>query len=356
MEHRDRSQTGSSGLSPGAGKPEPAEPIYSPAELARVERPPWWRALVVAARGSPAWPYLHDSFAGQVARRFLNNWGAQDATLIAWAGLVSILPLLLAVPIATIAALHLVGVDVTHGEQRLLTNLIPDGPLRSALTQALLAVARHAALLTVLALVGLLWRGSALFRQLELCLSRIAGVHPRPYVRRLALAIVLVCLIGIISVGTAGATAFFFANQDLRNLRHPVAESITALGGQLVIGLVVGFGVFMFIFGVIPNRVYRFRDVWPGAAFATISFELLSLLFPLYAALEEGFGSYGTDLALIIVLVVYFYVFGVIVVLGADINAVLLERRANLRQGARQAAPPVSQGREEAARPSRGPT
>lgn len=326
MEHGDRSQTGSSGLSPRRDDPDPAEPIYSPDELARVERPAWWRPLIAAVRGSPAWPYLHDSFAGQVALRFLYDWGGRDATLIAWAGLVSLLPLLLAVPIVTIVALHLVGVDLNHGEQQVLTTLIPDGPLRSSLDQALRAVAQHTALLSVVALIGVVWRGSALFRQLEMCLSRIAGVRPRPFLHRLALAMVLVCLIGVVSLATAGATVFVFATPELKHLAHPVASSVAAFGGQVVIGLVAGFGVFMFIYGVIPNRAYHVGQVWPGAVFATVCFELLSLLFPLWAAVNRNFGSYGTDLALIVVMVGYFYLFGVIVVLGADINAVLWKR------------------------------
>lgn len=326
MEHRDRFQAGSHGHPPDAGDPDQAEPIYSPDELARVERPPWWRAFAVAARASPAWPFLQRSFAGQVGLRFLYDWGSRDATLIAWAGLVSLLPLLLAVPIVTIVALRLVGVDLNHGEQQVLTTLIPDGPLRSSLDQALRAVAQHAALLSVVAVIGVVWRGSALFRQLEMSLSRIAGVRPRPFLRRLALAMVLVCLIGLASLATAGATVFFFANPELEGVAHPVASSIAAFGGQVVIGLVAGFGIFTFIYGVIPNHAYRVREVWPGAVFATICFELLSLLFPLWAALNRNFGSYGTDLALVIVLVVYFYLFGVIVVVGADINAVLWKR------------------------------
>ncbi len=339
MEHPDRSQTGSSGLSPSGGDPEPAEPIYSPDELARVERPPGWRPLVAAVRHSPAWPYVRESFAIQVALRFLNDWGARDATLIAWTGLVSVLPLLLAVPIVTIVALRLVGVDLNHGDQQVLTTLIPDGPLRNSLEQALRAVAQHTALLSILAVIGLVWRGSALFRQLEMCLSRIAGVRPRTFMRRLALAMVLVCLIGLVSLATAGTTVFFFANPELKQLAHPVAASIAAFGGQVVTGLVVGFGVFTFIYGVIPNHAYRVHQVWPGAVFATICFELLSLLFPLWAAVNRNFGSYGTDLALLIVLVAYFYLFGVIVVVGADINAVLWKRRPGPYPGEGGVAP-----------------
>ncbi len=358
MGRGDRPDSGSRGLFLSGGD-DRLEPIYSPAELARVESPPWWRALLVGLRASPVWPYVRDSFVWQVLKRFLNDWGGRDATLIAWACLVSLLPLLLAVPIVTIAVLRLVGVDVTSGDQQFLTALIPDGPLRTALVQALRAVAQHAALLTALAVFGTVWRGSVLFRQLELCLSRIAGVRPRPYLRRLALAMILIVLIGLVSVGTAGATVFFFANPELRYLAHPVDEAVTAIGAQVLIGLVAGFGVFMFIYGVIPNHAYRIRQVWPGALFATICFELLSLLFPVYAAVAQNFGSYGTDLALIIVLVVYFYLFGVIVVLGADVNAVLWKRMPDPHPG--ELAEPdgparVRPGEEAAAPPSRGAT
>jgi hypothetical protein len=117
MGRGDRPDSGSGGVSLNIDNEDSPEPIYSPAELTRVERPPWWRALIVAVRASPAWPYIRDSFAWQVAVRFLYDWGGRDATLIAWSGLVSLLPLLLAVPIITIAALRLVGVDVTSGDQ-----------------------------------------------------------------------------------------------------------------------------------------------------------------------------------------------------------------------------------------------
>jgi membrane protein len=306
-----------------------SEPIYEPGELLEAEQPPWWRALVSSVRHSEAWPYIQRSLAGQVVLRFFNDWGNRDASQIAWSGLVSVLPLLLAAPVVSVVVLRLVGVDVNHGEEQVLTSLIPDGPLRSSVDQALRAVSGHAVLVSVVAVLGLVWRGSAVFRQLEMCLSRIAGVRPRRFVHRLLLAMVLIGLIGLVSLATTGATAFFFANPKLEGVAHPVEASLAAFGGQVLIGLVVGFGVFMFIYGVIPNHAYRVRQVWPGAAFATVCFELLSLLFPLWAVVNRNFGSYGTDLALSIVLVVYFYLFGVIVVLGADINAVLWKRTSH---------------------------
>lgn len=332
MEHRDAPRTGSSDLSRSAHE-ERAKPIYSPDELRRAEQPPGWRALGGRAAGNPVWRYVQGSFAGQVTLRFLNDWGGRDATLIAWAGLVSLLPLLIVVPIVTIAVLRLMGVDISNGEQEVLTTLIPGGPLRSVLVQALREVSRHTAVLSVVAGFGLLWRGTALFRQLEMCLSRIAGVRPRPFLRRLVLSVVLLCLIGLVSLGTAAATVFFFATHELEFLSHPLATSVAALGGQVVIGLVIGFGVFMFIYGVIPNHAYRIRQVWPGALFATICFELLSLLFPLWAAMNRNFGTYGTELALVIVLIAYFYLFGVIVVVGADLNAVLWGRTPAPHEG-----------------------
>lgn len=337
MQHPGQTQTAPGGPSP-SGEPELSEPIYSPDELARAEQPAWWREVGIAVRDSPAWPSIRHSVAGQVVLRFFNDWGNRDATLIAWAGLVSLLPLMLAVPVVSILALHLIGVDVNHGEEQVLASLIPDGPLRSALEQALRAVSGHAALFSVAAVLGTLWRGSALFRQLEMCLSRIAGVRPRRFVHRLVLAMVLIGLIGLVSTATTGVTVFFFANPTFERVAHPLAASVAAFTGQVFIGLVVGFGVFMFIYGVIPNHAYRVRQVWPGALFATVGFELLSVLFPLWAAVNRDFGSYGTDLALSIVLVVYFYLFGVIVVLGADLNAVLWKRTPHPYPGERERA------------------
>jgi YihY family inner membrane protein len=151
-------------------------------------------------------------------------------------------------------------------------------------------------------------------------------VRPRPYLRRMALSMALLILIGLASVVAAGATTVLIGNPSIHTFAHPAVEAIAAFGFQVVLGLVSGFAIFMFIYGVVPNHAYRLRQVWPGAAFAAVGFELLTLIFPLYKAADHDFGAYGTDLAVLIVLVVYFYLLGVIVVLGADVNAVLWKR------------------------------
>ncbi|MGH7918319.1 MAG: YihY/virulence factor BrkB family protein [Candidatus Dormibacteraceae bacterium] len=314
------------GPAPPDADPQDLQPIFSPEQLAAVERPAWRRAALDRLRQSAIWPHLRDGLPGQVLVRFVADWGARDATLIAWSGLVSLLPLLLAVPVSTVQVLHLVGIDVNHVEQFELTRLIPNGPLRTALLQALRGAAQHQVLFGVGAAIGVLWRGSVLFRQLEICLSRIAGVRPRPYLRRLLLAVLLVLLIGVASIVATGAATVLIANPALREITHPAVATVAAFGFQIVLGLVSGFGIFMFIYGVIPNHAYRLRQVWPGAAFAAIGFELVTLIFPLYRVADNDFGGNGTDLTLLFVLVVYLYLLGVIVIVGADLNAVLWKR------------------------------
>lgn len=311
---------------PGAADPElPA--IYSPEQLARVERPLWRRLVLDRLERGEAWPRVRDSFAGQVLIRFLEDAGARDATLIAWSCLVSLLPLLIAVPVVTVQVLRVVGIDVSDLDGRAFLTLIPVGPMRTTLLDALQSVSHHQVLFGVAAVIGILWRGSALFRQLEICLSRIAGVRPRAYLRRLLLSVLLLVLISAGSMVAAGGTAILIGNPAFRIVAHPVADTLAAFGFQVVLGLVSGFAIFLFIYGVIPNHAYRLRQVWPGAAVAAICFEVLTLIFPLYQAAERGFDAYGTGLALLIVLVVYFFFLGVIVVVGADVNAVLWRRR-----------------------------
>ncbi|WP_203248610.1 YihY/virulence factor BrkB family protein [Sporosarcina beigongshangi] len=84
--------------------------------------------------------------------------------------------------------------------------------------------------------------------------------------------------------------------------------------------------VFVTIYWLVPNVKLRWKSVLPGALFATLGWICTSLLFTFYV---ENFDSYSNtygSIGAIIVLMIWLYFSGIILMLGGQLNAVMLER------------------------------
>ncbi|KIQ94664.1 hypothetical protein LH47_01221 [Anoxybacillus thermarum] len=88
----------------------------------------------------------------------------------------------------------------------------------------------------------------------------------------------------------------------------------------------VSFIILFFVFSVLyvfaPSKYVRFRDVWSGSLFATVGWMVVSLAFSYYV---NQFGNYSAmygSLGGIIALMVWFYLSGMMIVLGGELNAI----------------------------------
>ncbi|WP_100398898.1 YihY/virulence factor BrkB family protein [Bacillus sp. FJAT-44742] len=76
-----------------------------------------------------------------------------------------------------------------------------------------------------------------------------------------------------------------------------------------------------------PNKKTPFKHAIPGALFATIAWQLTSLGFSFYVS---NFGNYSAtygSLGGVVILMFWFFLTGIILVIGAEINAVLHRRK-----------------------------
>ena len=88
-----------------------------------------------------------------------------------------------------------------------------------------------------------------------------------------------------------------------------------------VISTIVLFIVFTMLYWLAPNKKLRCRTALPGAAFTTAGWSVVSFLFSYYV---ESFGNYSAtygSLGGIIILMIWFYLSGVIIIIGGEINA-----------------------------------
>lgn len=85
--------------------------------------------------------------------------------------------------------------------------------------------------------------------------------------------------------------------------------------------------IFAYLYFVAPNKKLSLDEVWPGALFATLGWHLVSYLFSYYVSNFGNFSATYGSLGGIIILLFWFYLSGIILILGGEINALLQLKR-----------------------------
>ncbi len=90
------------------------------------------------------------------------------------------------------------------------------------------------------------------------------------------------------------------------------------------------FVVFMLLYWIAPNRKLYLKSVIPGAIFATLGWILVSLGFSMYVSSFANYSATYGSIGGIIVLMMWLYFSGTILMVGGQINAVMQERKEKL--------------------------
>ncbi len=165
---------------------------------------------------------------------------------------------------------------------------------------------------TLVGLAILLWTSLRVFRALDIAFSNVYGSNRvKPITEQLRDAIIV-----LVGVGAAVAvTATFTALTLVVDLW--IANFITTV--SLILMLPV---VFFPLYYVFPPRRVTVREALPGAIFTGLAWSVLGQLFSIYTSVAGGFQLYGV-LAGVLLLLVWFYFAGLVLLLGAALNAVL---------------------------------
>ncbi|MHA6260277.1 YihY/virulence factor BrkB family protein [Sporosarcina sp. CAU 1771] len=91
------------------------------------------------------------------------------------------------------------------------------------------------------------------------------------------------------------------------------------------------FMAFSVIYWLVPNLKLRFISVLPGAIFSTVGWILTSLGFSYYVGNFASYSSTYGSIGAIIVLMMWLYFSGIILMLGGQINAVTTERHEAMK-------------------------
>jgi YihY family inner membrane protein len=177
--------------------------------------------------------------------------------------------------------------------------------------------------LSIVGLVGMAWAGTAMFGAVRKALNIAFDAEShRPIVQQKLVDLSLVAGLGVLLTASVASTG---ALRTLRTLSDENLGPLSTGSGffwsivPLFLPAVFSFLVFLIIFQYVPNTRTPFRSVWPGAAFATVLFELLKNLFAVYVANFNNYaGAYGA-LGILLLFLLWLYLASNILLVGAEV-------------------------------------
>lgn len=189
--------------------------------------------------------------------------------------------------------------------------LTPEG--ERTLESALEGVTENTGVFGAVGLVGLLFSASGVMSAIRNALNTAFDVDERrPPVHGKLVDMTLVLFLGL-AVGTSLAlTLFFQLVPDLGEGEFLITTSMSLLP------IAINFGIFSFLFYVMPATEVKLRDVWPGALFAALGYEAAKIGFAFYLS---NFGNYSAvygSVAVIIIFMFFVYIVANIFLLGGE--------------------------------------
>ena len=162
--------------------------------------------------------------------------------------------------------------------------------------------------------VLLLWSASSVFGALSTALNVIWDATPRPFWRRRVIAIVTVLIIGSLFIVSMWFSAIgSWPWQGI--LTRWISRGVDLIVTVLLLGLV---------YRMLPNRFVPWRAAFSGAFLAGMLWQIGKVVFSWF--LTSGLPNYGLvygSLASVVILMLWTYLSGLIIFLGASFGSAL---------------------------------
>ena len=262
------------------------------------------------------------------AKKIQNDWSIHLAQALAFSLLTALVPI--AVLLLGIFGVFLGSLDKSASDKLVgnISKALQGTPLSSqdVIASALHRLSGSSGLLIFVAIVVAIIFGSRLFTLMEVCFDVIYRLQPRPFVKKNIVAIIMLILFVIFTpLLVLASTVPDIVLSILQNTPIGNNNAVTTLFGILS-SLIVSFLLFEVFYVFIPNRtenaqniMHRFTTSWKGAAVAAVVLQVMLLFFPTYIRLFTK--GYVGQIGLILAVVAFFYLFALILLLGAEVNA-----------------------------------
>ena len=175
------------------------------------------------------------------------------------------------------------------------------------------------------ALMGLFWTGSAIFGGITRSINRAWDVHQDwPLYISKARQLLMAFLTGFLVLFSVSITTFLRVYERFVSVNFPYAEVLVQTSSIFILyvsSFVLVMMVFLMLYKFVPNTKTHWRYIWIGAVVAAALFEITKNLFIWYLNTFTDFGNvYGT-LASVVVLLLWAYLSGLFLILGAELSS-----------------------------------
>ncbi len=138
-------------------------------------------------------------------------------------------------------------------------------------------------------------------------------------------------------------TIFVFGNWIQTHIfnRLPILQTLTVkiINLRLVLGFLILFTVFLFLYRILPNCKWKLRCHIPGALLATLGWLIFSYLYSYYVDRFNNYSAFYGTMTTIALLMIWLYACMYILFLGGILNEVL-KNRSNYLKEIQQMEPP----------------
>ncbi len=189
---------------------------------------------------------------------------------------------------------------------------------------------RHRGLLSI-GLVATFWTASAAVRAMISSLNRVYGVREtRSFFKRLLISLLLTLALAFtipaaLILSVLGQIIGWFVASTLHIVSFATAWEII----RWALSFVIMTCTLILVYRIAPNCRLGIREILPGTLVATVGWLTASFGFGYYlghfAHYSATYGSLGSA----IILMVWFYLIGILIIVGGEINAMLRSSERN---------------------------
>jgi membrane protein len=205
-------------------------------------------------------------------------------------------------------------------------------------TGIILSVSRTWGAAGIIATVGLIWAGMAVFNALRKSLNTAWGIkQPRPFFHERLLEFTMMLGFGVLMLVSLGLTTFF---KVIREASLPLFGERFMDGSLLWHSAVVASSIFiaflgfLFLYKLVPNTKVHWRYAAIGALAAAVLFEIVKNLFVWFVADFATYNVVYGSVGVIVALMTWAYVSAVILLFCAKLISVYPKVRPALAKEA----------------------
>ncbi|MCX7994655.1 MAG: YihY/virulence factor BrkB family protein [candidate division WOR-3 bacterium] len=177
---------------------------------------------------------------------------------------------------------------------------------------------RHTSIIIgFIGMLGFLWGSASIFGAIESSLNVIwKAKRDRSFIKKSLIGMAWAFVVWIILIASVGIT-FWASAIGLRGIVKLLP----------ILNIIINTSAFCLIYRFFPNRKVKFKDVFIGAIFTGISWELAKFLFTFYVTRVVDYSKIFGSLSAFILLLLWLYYSAFIFLYGAELGYVYSRRK-----------------------------